>query len=146
MDLANFVDKGAFSTALVNATCGEVEVISAAGSTTDAEAQAACQAAAAECTATTSTADAGTQTCTPPDSTCTATVGELETCLNDLSSALAKAGSTAPSCATLTVAQVNAALAAFAMDAGAAEGLTEPASCTSFDAKCPGMNVTPQGM
>lgn len=141
-DLSKFTN-GAFSNELGTFTCNSLAVVSAIGASTDAAAQAACKMAESSCKATPTMPTMST--CMAPNSTtCTATVGDLEACLNDITKTFATLGASIPACATLTVAQVTAFLAS-EQDGGTA-GLVEPASCVTFDTKCPDSSMLPPSM
>jgi hypothetical protein len=117
--------------------CKLTAVLGAFTATTDAAAQAACS-------ATYTTCKTGGQ-CTPPGSTCTATVGELQMCLSDLDGfAKALEATPLPSCSGLTLAQVQTTLASLATGAGA--NVMDPASCTTYSAKCPDNGMVPLPM
>jgi hypothetical protein len=99
---------------------------------TDADLRKACADAVTSCESKPASADAGTSTCTKPASTCTATVGELETCVNDSSSSLDKAVAGVPACSTLTAKDLQPS------DAGPLSTFRQPASCLTLNQKCPG--------
>jgi hypothetical protein len=85
-----------------------------------------------------------TSTCTSTTfsgepSTCTATVGDLETCANDQTTAVNQLYGSLPSCASLTSASLASALATLSADGGSSSA--EPASCTKFDSQCNGMSM-----
>ncbi|MCG5052092.1 MAG: hypothetical protein KA712_03945 [Myxococcales bacterium] len=119
-----------FEAALTPKLCRVAGVLAAVGSPGSPAANPgqSCQAAVAACEAS-ATPDAGAPTetdCTAPEN-CTATVGELETCLND---SLARADtflSAFPSCAMLAAGTGSLPL-----------GLPQnPASCAPVEQKCP---------
>jgi len=77
--------------------------------------------------------DAGAATCSKPDASCTATVGELQTCINDENAAFQNAASSLPTCGSLTRAQ----LLSEAGPVSTAPQASTPASCQTFAQKCP---------
>ena len=114
------------------------------GGTTDADLRTACTQGYNSCLSadggltTTSSCDSTTFSGEP--STCQATVGDLQKCANDETTASNQAYGSLPSCSTLTAANLASALSA---DAGA--GPAEPASCSMFDAQCKGMSMSSGG-
>ncbi|HVV52643.1 MAG TPA: hypothetical protein VHO06_23480 [Polyangia bacterium] len=145
--LCNDID-AYFKTRIAPDFCKEQALIGALtvqltnSSASDADLQAACTSAYTACL----TGDGGITggaACNPAQvmgepATCKATVGDLSTCLNDDGTASDQAVSALPSCATLTAAQLTAALGG---DAGAPNA-TDPASCASLDAMgCGGVSA-----
>jgi hypothetical protein len=100
-----------------------------AAPTTDAQARAACSEAYDECAA--APAEPTSQECTKPSASCTATVSELEACISDSTAVLSEVNDVFPSCAELTLADLE--------DSGSEPGEPQmsPASCESFEMKCP---------
>jgi hypothetical protein len=102
---------------------------------TNAQLQAACTQAYNECLS----IDGGVATPGSCDSTtlnvpstCTATVGDLQTCAGDQQAVVKQFYGALPSCSSLTTANLTTALASINSDAG----LTDPTSCSKFDATC----------
>jgi uncharacterized protein (DUF697 family) len=143
-ELTSYLDGSNLTTGLLDYECKLTSILGALAATTDAAAQAACSASYSEC----KMGSGGTVTngqCTPPGSTCTATVGELQMCLSDFDGfAKALEATPVPSCTGLTLTQVQATLASFATGAGA--NSMEPASCTTYSAKCPDNGMVPLPM
>jgi hypothetical protein len=120
-------------------TCRFSGVFAAAlsGADTDAAARAACKMTYDACVA----APAETTTkCGKPTGTCTATVAELEACANDSAKAVAQLTSAFPSCAELTLADL------MDLDGGGDAAPQNPASCTTFEMKCPDGPAPPSSM
>ncbi len=69
--------------------------------------------------------------------TCQATVGDVQTCLNDTSAAYQRSSAALPSCDSLTAASLQAFLATASSDGGSSS--TEPLSCSKFDSTCGSM-------
>jgi hypothetical protein len=107
------------------------------GATSDADVQKACSDVYNACVMSAG-ADAGTSSgsCTKPTGTCTATVGDYEACVNDTAAAARTAAASLPSCATLTIAQLQS-------DAGSGMNTSseQPASCKTLEQKCPGSGL-----
>lgn len=101
---------------------------------TDSQAQSACKTAYDKCIA--APAQTSTDTCTPPPATCMATVGELTACFNDIPGYISSASNAIPSCATLKLSDLMTTTDPTA-------SLKEPASCTSYQAKCPDDSMLP---
>jgi hypothetical protein len=105
---------------------------------TDAELQMACQDANNSCLHPDGGATTGggctASTFTNEPSTCQATVGDVQTCLNDQTVAYQQASAAIPSCGALTAASV-ASLTSSAADGGATT-IAEPASCAKFNSTC----------
>jgi hypothetical protein len=76
-----------------------------------------------------------TASCSQGMSTCTATVGEIESCMNDLDAMMRAEMAKIPSCSQLT-------LSDFTATSTTTETTTSPASCTALEAKCPDMGET----
>jgi hypothetical protein len=70
--------------------------------------------------------------CTKGLSDCSATVGEIETCLNDSGAATKAAMAELPSCSQITEATLNSTFT---------PASTEPASCKSLQTKCPNLST-----
>ncbi|HEY2408395.1 MAG TPA: hypothetical protein VGI10_20450 [Polyangiaceae bacterium] len=64
-------------------------------------------------------------------STCTATVAEYQVCLNQIPSVLNGISANLPACSALTAASATQVIAGLG-------SLTQPAACTTLNAKCPG--------
>lgn len=100
----------------------------------DAEARTICKQQLDDCLAGASgnagSADTG---CQPPPASCTATVGEYETCLNDLSGAYDKALAGLPNCDTLTL-----ALSGLPSSRPTLQSL---GSCNTLASKCVGISL-----
>ena len=75
------------------------------GADTDAAARAACKTAYDACIA--APAETTTSDCSKPTGTCTATVGEMEACANDSAKYIGQLSSIFPSCAELTLADLD---------------------------------------
>ena len=105
---------------------------------TDAEAQSACKTAYDKCVAAPAQSD-GDDACTPPPASCTATVGELTACMNDLPGYITSASNAIPSCASLKLSDLMSTT-------DPSDSVKEPASCTSYEAKCPDDDMLPGGM
>jgi hypothetical protein len=142
-ELSNYLNNGGFTKSASDYECKVLALVAAAAATTDADAQAACTASYDACQPDAGAAPATGQ-CTAPPATCTATVGDLKACLNAYSTTFATLDASVPSCDTLTVAKVQSSLAALAGDGGT--GLTTPAACTSYQAKCPDSSMAPPPM
>jgi hypothetical protein len=131
-DLQKYADTS-LSPPLADYECKALGLVAAAQATTDAAAQSACKTSRTQCAPTTTT---GTGMCdTSEAATCTATVADATVCLNDTAAAVAALAASVPSCDGMTLAQAQAALGALAT--GGLE-LTNPPSCTKYQAECPG--------
>jgi hypothetical protein len=128
-------ESGANSAKLEDFSCRLTALLAAAisGSSTDAGLQGACKTAYDACVATPPSSTTSTTTCTKPDATCTATVAELEACLNDSGPYIDQVLGQLPSCAALTEASLSS-------DTSTSTPMS-PASCTTFQAKCPNSDV-----
>jgi hypothetical protein len=144
-DLSTYVQ-----TALIVPECKLLAVefasfgVTAGGTTTDADLQAACAQVYDGCLHPDGGTSTSTSTCDPTSlqsepSTCPATVGDFTTCLDDTSAGYQQAAAATPDCDKLTSASLAAFLASLP-DGGSP--VTEPASCTKFDAACPGMSAS----
>lgn len=126
-----FYSTGSFSMNIEEFTCRFSGVFAAAlsGADTDAAARTACKAAYDSCVAEPAET---TDECGKPTGMCTATVAELEACANDSAKAVEQLTSSFPTCAELTLADL--------MDLGGGDEAApqNPASCTTFEMKCPG--------
>jgi hypothetical protein len=142
-ELSNYLNNGAFTKSASDYECKVLAVVAGAAAKTDAEAQAACTASYGACKPDAGPAPATGQ-CTAPPATCTATVGDLKACLNAYSTTFATLDASVPTCDKLTVAQAQSSLAALAGDGGT--GLTTPAACVSYQAKCPDSSMAPPPM
>jgi hypothetical protein len=101
---------------------------------TDADARMICKQQLDSCLAAPAAGGGGTDTgCKPPPASCTATVGDYESCLNDLSSAYDKALAGLPNCDTLTL-----ALSGLPSSRPSLQSL---ASCNTLSSKCIGISV-----
>lgn len=100
---------------------------------TDAELQTACKGGYDSCKK--APPETETEECTPPGATCTATAAELEACMADSVAYLKQVEGTIPSCAEITLADLQA------MEMP--EQPDEPASCTTLDMKCPDAPALP---
>jgi hypothetical protein len=135
-------DLGNYAQSLASAECQILAVFEAGlqasidTTATDATLQAACSAAQSQCVASgTSSPDGGTCDFSNVNSTnCTATIGELTACANDQGTVLQQGLGSFPTCSNLTRAT---AVAALASDGGTSSA-PPPASCNTFDTKCPG--------
>jgi hypothetical protein len=76
-----------------------------------------------------------TESCSQGMSTCTATIGEIETCLNDIASTTQAEMAKIPSCSQITASSLTSV-------ATSTSTSTNPASCTALEAKCPDMGET----
>jgi hypothetical protein len=125
-----FYSEGKVADSLEDLSCRFAGMFAAAFSApeTDAAARAACQAAYDDCVAAPAEV---TEKCTKPTGMCTATVGEIEACANDSAKALDQLASTFPSCAELTLADLEGT------DGGDPMTPADPASCTTVEMKCP---------
>jgi hypothetical protein len=116
-------------------TCRIKGSIAAALASSQSERQPACAQAYDPCAAAPPpTASNGGASCTAPPSTCTATVGELQTCLQEMSGAIDGLLAVLPTCemvATTTGSPVAAALTRI------------PASCQTLNSKCAGWDKLP---
>ncbi len=127
--------------AFTNARCHATGLGAAAlasllgGASADADLQKACSDAETACkNAPASGGDGGAYTCGKPTGTCTATVGEFEACISDATQAVNASIASAPSCATITKADIGNPLGA---GDGGVTKLPTPASCQTVDQKCP---------
>ena len=137
-DLQQYVSGAPFQAAESKFTCGVTGLLGtfAASDKTDAGVQSACQTAYDDCLSTLKdTPPMTTMGCQKPDASCTATVAEYTACLNDA----VKVFNTAdiPSCSSLTADNVTGALLSVASLSKA-----KPASCTTYEMKCP-MSTVP---
>ena len=100
---------------------------------TDAQLQMTCQAAYAACTMRPAPEPGNTPpTCQAFPASCTATVGEYETCLNDVPPFLDMTLATLPTCEMLTRISILSVLNL---------PNTLPASCKTFQSKCAGVPI-----
>ncbi len=106
--------------------CRYTALFTAAFTSTDEQARAACQGAYDQCVATPSTS---TAECTEPRPDCTATVGEARACLAELPSVISAVNSALPACKDLTRDKLEA------LDPSPPDA---PA-CTTFQEKCKGI-------
>jgi hypothetical protein len=134
-DFDELTSTGVFATAPQELSCLLQGVLLAAfaSPTTDAELQAACQAAYDECK--TMPLESEPSTCEKPDATCTATVEEVEKCLTDSAQTLQDLVDSLPTCAELKVDSEPTETPDFA----------DPPSCVTVREKCPGLD-TPSAM
>jgi hypothetical protein len=116
---------------------GGIFAAALAGADTDAEAQAACKSTYDACVAAPTET---TEMCSKPTGVCTATVAELEACANDSAKAVQQLTSAFPACAELTVADLTD------LGGGGDTAPQDPASCTTFQMKCPGGPTPPTTM
>ena len=102
---------------------------------TDADARMICKQQLTSCMAAPAAGGGGSTNtgCQPPPASCTATVGEYETCLNDLSTAYDKALAGLPNCDTLTL--------SFNGLPSSRPSLQSLASCNTLSSKCTGISV-----
>ncbi|HXI60133.1 MAG TPA: hypothetical protein VNO55_28915 [Polyangia bacterium] len=108
---------------------------------TDADARMICKKQLDQCLATPAkgsgtTSGGGTATvdCQPPPASCMATVGEYETCLNDVSAGYDKALASIPSCDTVTFSPNGLSMIMPSTP-------TTPASCNTVTSKCAGISI-----
>ena len=139
-ELAAYSNGSAFVGAETKFSCGVIGLLGTLAATdmTDAGLQAACKAAYDECAATVPAGLDATQ-CTPPGPTCTATVDEYSACLNDTVALLNSID--IPACNTLTAANLQDSYAA----AAGGQNPTQPASCKTYQAKCPDSSMPGAG-
>jgi hypothetical protein len=136
-DLESFTQQALTATLCKTAGVGAAEdiLVLQGQSATDADLRTACTQAYDSCVSpdgggtTTLTCNVGSE-----PSTCQATVGDLQTCLNDESSALQHLSASVPSCSSLTVASLQAFLSS--SSSGSSGNSMEPASCSKFDSTC----------
>ncbi|HEY1332730.1 MAG TPA: hypothetical protein VGF31_00660, partial [Myxococcaceae bacterium] len=95
---------------------------------TDADLQATCAQAVASCTS------GFTGSCGAPPANCAATVAELTACLNDATVQNHMAAAGLPDCSGTT----RATISAHSNTVGMALTGSQPASCQTYQAKCPG--------
>jgi hypothetical protein len=129
MKFDDFFSKGTVGDQLKDFNCRLSGILAGAlgGASTDDALRAACKVAYDACVAAPS--ETTSSDCTKPTGTCTATIGDVEACTNDSAAYLEQVQTALPSCDELTVAGLG--------DLGDAMQTTEPASCTTLDAKCP---------
>ena len=101
-----------------------------AGGGSAAQQQAACKAAYDQCLKQPSEAPKSS-TCDKPSASCKATVGELESCINDMSPLLQQVISSFPTCDKLGTSGGTAP----------PTDLQPPASCKTLETKCPDMGL-----
>jgi hypothetical protein len=133
-DLDAYYTSGSISGDLDEFSCRLAGVLGAvlSGAETDEAARTACQTAYDACQAEPS--ETTSQECGPPSGECTATVAELTACTNDSAEALRDATEQFPACSELTLDDLSAA--------PGEEGM-QPASCATFEMKCPGGPTPP---
>lgn len=95
--------------------------------------RAACQVAYDECMAS-PPEPTTTEECSAPDASCTATVDEFEACMSDAKATFDELATALPSCEDLTLADLGSL---------AGEQPMAPASCTTFQEKCPNGPAVP---
>jgi hypothetical protein len=135
-DIASFTSKELSSTSICQAATARVVAQQAAQNPglSDAELQVACaNEMSLVCilvvdAGVPGSPDGGASSCAS-GANCTATVGQISTCLNDQSAAIARYESMFPTCSAVT----HARLAAIDLDAG----IAQPASCIALQSSCP---------
>ncbi|MEO7032669.1 MAG: hypothetical protein ABI548_02475 [Polyangiaceae bacterium] len=141
-ELQDYVSGAPFMAAESKFSCSLAGLVGTFTATdkTDAGIQAACKAGYDMCTATLTDTPpmAVDTTCNTPDPTCMATVAEYTACLNDAVKVFNT--SAIPSCSSLTADNLQAALVSVA---GISQA--EPASCTTYDMKCPSSSMPNPG-
>lgn len=110
-------------------------VFSAILAKSDAEAQQLCKTAYDECKASPPETN---ETCDKPSAECTATVDELNACLDDSTKAFGDLGDALPSCDTLKLSDIAALFTQFG-------SVMDPASCATYQEKCPDGPQAPSG-
>ena len=134
-----FYSTGSVGMNLEEFTCRFSGIFAAAlaGAETDAAARAACKMTYDSCVA---APVETTSKCGKPSGMCTATVAELEACANDSAKAVQQLTSSFPTCAELTLAEL------MDMGGGGDDTPQNPASCTTFQMKCPDGPTPPSAM
>jgi len=128
-DLGAYLEHQEGDTCRLNGFLAAAFLAGASSTATDADLEATCSETTASCMS------RFTGTCGPrPSATCAATVAEQAACINDATVQNHMAAAGLPDCSGTTRAAVTAHSSAVSM---ALTG-TQPASCQTYSAKCPG--------
>jgi hypothetical protein len=128
-EIASFSKSSGFDRDATDLFCREAGILAAylnaPDAATDAQLRALCQTNYDMCT---SMQSAGT--CEPPTGACTATVAEFSACVNDTVETLPMELEDVPTCDKISAAQLTST--------APPAPPTQPPSCASYQAKCPG--------